>query len=314
MAEVKKIATRVSYGETLVELGKIDERVVAIDADLAGSTQTGMFKKAFPDRHFNCGIAECNVMGTAAGMAAMGLIPFASSFAMFATGRAWEVIRNSIGYTRVNVKVCASHGGISVGEDGASHQCCEDFALMRAVPGMLVMSPADDVEARKMVRAAYEYQGPVYIRLGRAPIPVFHDPDYHFEIGKGEILHEGTDIAIISNGVLTYEALKAAEMLEKDGIRARVINMGTIKPIDVDIVVAAAKECGGRIITCEEHSVIGGLGEAVCAALAEHYPARVRRIGLQDEFGYSGPMAELMKAFGLNDENIVRVAKEFLAE
>ena len=314
MAEVKKIATRVSYGETLVELGAIDERVVAIDADLAGSTQTGMFKKAFPDRHFNCGIAECNVMGTAAGMAAMGLIPFASSFAMFATGRAWEVIRNSIGYTRMNVKICASHGGISVGEDGASHQCCEDFTLMRAIPGMLVMSPADDVEARKMVRAAYEYEGPVYIRLGRSPIPVFHDPDYHFEIGKGEVLHEGTDIAIVSNGILTYEALKAAEMLDKEGIHARVINMGTIKPIDVDILVAAAKECGGRIITCEEHNVVGGLGEAVCTALAEHYPARVRRIGLQDEFGYSGPMAELMVAFGLNDENIVKTAKEFLAE
>ncbi len=313
LVEGNKIATRVSYGETLVELGAADERVVAIDADLAGSTQTGMFKKAFPDRHFNCGIAECNVMATAAGMAAMGLIPFASSFAMFATGRAYEVIRNSIGYTHLNVKVCATHGGISVGEDGASHQCCEDFALMRAIPGMLVMSPADDVEARKMVRAAYEYEGPVYIRLGRAPIPVFHDKDYKFEIGKGEVLHEGTDIAIISNGILTYEALKAAQMLEKEGIHARVINMGTIKPIDADIVVAAAKECG-KIITAEEHSVIGGLGEAVCACLAERYPAPVRRIGLQDEFGFSGPMAELMVAFGLNDENIVRTAKEFLAE
>ena len=284
LVEGNKIATRVSYGETLVELGAADDRVVAIDADLAGSTQTGMFKKAFPDRHFNCGIAECNVMATAAGMAAMGLIPFASSFAMFATGRAYEVIRNSIGYTHLNVKVCATHGGISVGEDGASHQCCEDFALMRAIPGMLVMSPADDVEARKMVRA-----------------------------GKGEVLHEGTDIAIISNGILTYEALKAAQMLEKEGIHARVINMGTIKPIDADIVVAAAKECG-KIITAEEHSVIGGLGEAVCACLAERYPAPVRRIGLQDEFGFSGPMAELMVAFGLNDENIVRTAKEFLAE
>ena len=314
MAEVKKIATRVSYGETLVELGAKDERIVAIDADLAGSTQTGMFKKAYPDRHFNCGIAECNLMGTAAGMAAMGLIPFASSFAMFATGRAWEVIRNAIGYTNLNVKICASHGGISVGEDGASHQCCEDFALMRAIPGMLVMSPADDVEARKMVRAAYEYEGPVYIRLGRSPIPVFHDEDYHFEIGKGEVLHEGNDIAIVSNGILTYEALKAAEMLEKEGIHARVINMGTIKPIDADILVAAAKECGGRIITAEEHNVVGGLGEAVCTALAERHPARVRRIGLQDEFGFSGPMAELMVAFGLNDENIARVAKEFLEE
>ncbi len=314
MADVKKIATRESYGNALVELGAKDPRIVAIDADLAGSTKTGVFGKAFPERHFNCGIAECNVMGTAAGMAAMGLIPFASSFAMFATGRAWEVIRNSIGYTRLNVKICASHGGISVGEDGASHQCCEDFAIMRAIPGMLVMSPADDVEARKMVRAAYEYDGPVYIRLGRAAIPVFHDEDYEFAIGKGEILHEGTDIAIISNGVLTYEALKAADRLEKEGIHARVVNMGTIKPIDVDAVVAAAKECGGRIVTCEEHNIVGGLGEAVCAALAEHYPARVRRIGLQDEFGYSGPMAELMVEFGLDENNIVKVVKEFLAE
>ncbi|MBR2730215.1 MAG: transketolase family protein [Eubacteriales bacterium] len=314
MAEVKKIATRESYGQALVELGAMDERVVAIDADLAGSTKTGVFGKAFPERHFNCGIAECNVMGTAAGMAAMGLIPFASSFAMFATGRAWEIIRNSIGYTRLNVKICASHGGISVGEDGASHQCCEDFALMRAIPGMLVMSPADDVEARKMVRAAYEYNGPVYIRLGRAAIPVFHDEDYEFSIGKGEVLHEGTDIAIISNGVLTYEALKAAERLETEGIHARVINMGTIKPIDADIVVAAAKECGGRIITAEEHSVVGGLGEAVAAVLAEKYPARLRRIGLQDVFGFSGPMAELMVAFGLDADNIVKTAKEFLSE
>lgn len=314
MADVKKIATRESYGNALVELGAKDPRIVAIDADLAGSTKTGVFGKAFPERHFNCGIAECNVMGTAAGMAAMGLIPFASSFAMFATGRAWEVIRNSIGYTRLNVKICASHGGISVGEDGASHQCCEDFAIMRAIPGMLVMSPADDVEARKMVRAAYEYDGPVYIRLGRAAIPVFHDEDYEFAIGKGEILHEGTDIAIISNGVLTYEALKAADRLEKEGIHARVVNMGTIKPIDVDAVVAAAKECGGKIVTCEEHNIVGGLGEAVCAALAENYPARVRRIGLQDEFGYSGPMAELMVEFGLDENNIVKVVKEFLAE
>ena len=291
MAEVKKIATRESYGKALVELGAIDPRVVAIDADLAGSTKTGMFKKAYPDRHFNCGIAECNVMGTAAGMAAMGLIPFASSFAMFATGRAYEIIRNSIGYTRLNVKICAF------------------------IPGMLVMSPADDVEARQMVKAAYEYDGPVYIRLGRAAIPVFHDEaNYKFEIGKAEILHEGTDICIISNGVLTYEALKAAETLEKEGIHARVLNMGTIKPIDKEAVIAAAKECGGKIITAEEHSVVGGLGEAVCAVLAENYPARVRRIGLQDVFGYSGPMAQLMVEFGLDETNIVKTVKEFLAE
>ena len=315
MADVKKIATRDSYGNALVELGKEHENLIVFDADLAGSTKTGVFRKAFPDRHFNCGIAECNVMGTAAGMAAMGLIPFASSFAMFASGRAWEVIRNSIGYPHLNVKICASHGGISVGEDGASHQCCEDFALLRVIPGMLVMSPADDVEARQMVRAAYEYDGPVYIRLGRAAIPVFHDEaTYKFQIGKAEVLHEGNDIAIISNGVLTYEALKAAEKLEQEGIHARVLNMGTIKPIDAEAVVAAAKECGGKIITAEEHSVIGGLGEAVCAVLAEKYPARVRRIGLQDVFGYSGPMADLMVEFGLDADSIVKETKAFLAE
>ena len=315
MAEVKKIATRESYGNALKELGARNPRVVAIDADLAGSTKTAVFRNAFPDRHFNCGIAECNVMGTAAGMAATGLIPYASTFAMFAAGRAYEIVRNSIGYPHLNVKICASHGGISVGEDGASHQCCEDFALLRVIPGMLVMSPADDVEARQMVRAAYEYDGPVYIRLGRAAIPVFHDEaTYKFQIGKAEVLHEGNDIAIISNGVLTYEALKAAEKLEQEGIHARVLNMGTIKPIDAEAVVAAAKECGGKIITAEEHSVIGGLGEAVCAVLAEKYPARVRRIGLQDVFGYSGPMADLMVEFGLDADSIVKETKAFLAE
>ena len=315
MSEIKKYATREGYGAGLVELGKKYDNVVVLDADLSAATKTGIFKKAFPEKHINCGIAEANMMCVAAGFSTMGFVPFASSFAMFAAGRAFEQVRNSIGYPHLNVKIGATHAGISVGEDGASHQCCEDFALLRVIPGMLVMSPADDVEARQMVRAAYEYDGPVYIRLGRAAIPVFHDEaTYKFQIGKAEVLHEGNDIAIISNGVLTYEALKAAEKLEQEGIHARVLNMGTIKPIDAEAVVAAAKECGGKIITAEEHSVIGGLGEAVCAVLAEKYPARVRRIGLQDVFGYSGPMADLMVEFGLDADSIVKETKAFLAE
>ena len=261
MAEMKKIATRESYGNALKELGAVNEKVVVIDADLAGSTKTAVFRSAYPERHFNCGIAECNVMGTAAGMASMGLVPFASTFAMFAAGRAFEIVRNSIGYPHLNVKICATHGGISVGEDGASHQCCEDIALMCTIPGMTVMSPADDVEARKMVHAAAELEGPCYIRFGRAAVPVFHEENYDFKVGKGEVLKEGNDIAIIANGVMTYEAIQAAQQLEKEGINARVINIGTIKPIDREIVLAAAKECK-KIITCEEHSVIGGLGAA----------------------------------------------------
>ena len=277
MAEMKKIATRESYGNALKELGAVNEKVVVIDADLAGSTKTAVFRNAYPERHFNCGIAECNVMGTAAGMASMGLVPFASTFAMFAAGRAFEIIRNSIGYPHLNVKICATHGGISVGEDGASHQCCEDIALMCTIPGMTVMSPADDVEARKMVHAAAELQGPCYIRFGRAAVPVFHEENYDFKVGKGEVLKEGSDIAIIANGVMTYEAILAAQQLEKEGINARVINIGTIKPIDREIVLAAAKECK-KIITCEEHSVIGGLGAAVCEVLEEECPVPVRRI------------------------------------
>ena len=279
MAEMKKIATRESYGNALKELGAVNEKVVVIDADLAGSTKTAVFRKAYPDRHFNCGIAECNVMGTAAGMASMGLVPFASTFAMFAAGRAYEIVRNSIGYPHLNVKICATHGGISVGEDGASHQCCEDIALMCTIPGMTVMSPADDVEARKMVLAAAELEGPCYIRFGRAAVPVFHEEGYDFKVGKGEVLKEGSDIAIIANGVMTYEAILAAQQLEKEGINARVINIGTIKPIDREIVLAAAKECK-KIITCEEHSVIGGLGAAVCEVLEEECPVPVRRIGV----------------------------------
>lgn len=311
MAEMKKIATRESYGNALKELGAVNEKVVVIDADLAGSTKTAVFRNAYPERHFNCGIAECNVMGTAAGMASMGLIPFASTFAMFAAGRAYEIVRNSIGYPHLNVKICATHGGISVGEDGASHQCCEDIALMCTIPGMTVMSPADDVEARKMVYAAAELEGPCYIRFGRAAVPVFHEENYDFKIGKGEVLKEGSDIAIIANGVMTYEAIRAAQELEKEGIHARVINIGTIKPIDREIVLAAAKECK-KIITCEEHSVIGGLGAAVCEVLEEEYPVPVRRIGVQDVFGHSGPMLEVMKDFGLCADNIVKQTKDFL--
>ena len=311
MAEMKKIATRESYGNALKELGAVNEKVVVIDADLAGSTKTAVFRNAYPERHFNCGIAECNVMGTAAGMASMGLVPFASTFAMFAAGRAYEIVRNSIGYPHLNVKICATHGGISVGEDGASHQCCEDIALMCTIPGMTVMSPADDVEARKMVHAAAELEGPCYIRFGRAAVPVFHEEDYDFKVGKGEVLKEGSDIAIIANGVMTYEAIQAAQQLEKEGINARVINIGTIKPIDREIVLAAAKECK-KIITCEEHSVIGGLGAAVCEVLEEECPVPVRRIGVQDVFGHSGPMLEVMKDFGLCADNIVKQTKDFL--
>ena len=310
MAEVKKIATRESYGNALAELGAIHEDIVVLDADLAGSTKTGVFQKAFPDRFFNCGIAEANMMCVAAGLAASGLVPFASSFAMFATGRAYEQIRNSIGYPHLNVKVCASHGGISVGEDGASHQCCEDYALMRTIPGMVVMSPADDMEARAMIKAAYEYQGPVYIRLGRAAVPVVHAEGETFEIGKGKVLREGKDVAIIANGLMVYEAVKAAEELAECGIDAMVINMCTIKPLDEELVIAAAKKCG-KIITAEEHSVIGGLGEAVCSCLSEKLPTPVKRIGVNDEFGCSGPAGDLLKLYGLSAENIVKTAKEF---
>ena len=311
MADVKKIATRDSYGAALVELGAEHPDLVVFDADLAEATKTAMFRKAYPDRHFDCGIAEGNMMAVAAGAAAMGLVPFASSFAMFASGRAFEQVRNSIGYPHLNVKICASHGGLSVGEDGASHQCCEDFALMRSIPGMVVMSPADDVEARAMVRAAYEHVGPVYMRFGRSAVPVIHDEtNYRFEIGKGELLADGTDVAIIANGLMVNEALEAAKALKADGISARVINMATIKPLDDQLVLKAARECG-KVITCEEHSVIGGLGEAVCALLSEQLPTPVRRIGVNDEFGHSGPAAALLKQFGLCAEHIAEVAKDF---
>ena len=312
MADVKIIATRDSYGNALKELGAIHEDVIVFDADLSNATKTNTFKKAFPERHFNCGIAEGNMMAVAAGAAAMGLVPFASSFAMFASGRAVEQVRNSIGYPHLNVKIGATHGGISVGEDGASHQCCEDFALMRSIPGMVVMSPADDVEARAMVKAAYEHRGPVYMRFSRYGAPVIHNEEnYSFEIGKGEVLQEGTDIAIIANGLLVAEAVQAGKLLAEQGISARIINIATVKPLDEDLVLKAAKECG-RIVTCEEHSVIGGLGEAVCSLLAEKCPVPVRRIGVNDEFGHSGPAAALLKQFGLSAEHIAEVSLNFL--
>ena len=311
MADIKKIATRESYGNALAELGREHADVVVLDADLAGATKTSTFKKEFPDRHFDCGIAEGNMMAVAAGIASMGMVPFASTFAMFAAGRAFEQVRNSIGYPHLNVKIGATHGGISVGEDGASHQCCEDFALMRSIPGMTVICPADDVEARAAVKAAYEFEGPVYLRFGRSGVPVFHDEDSKFEIGKGEVLQDGNDIAIIATGIMVGEAMKAGEELRAEGINARVINLSTIKPLDEELILKAAEECG-KIVTCEEHSIIGGLGEAVSSLLSEKLPTPVRRIGVNDEFGHSGPAADLLKDFGLSAENIVATVKACL--
>ena len=310
MSEVKKIATRESYGNALVELGKEFDDVVVLDADLAAATKTGIFKKEFPERHFDCGIAEANMICAAAGMSTMGLVPFASTFAMFAAGRGFEQIRNTIAYPRLNVKIGATHGGISVGEDGASHQCCEDFALMRSIPGMVVLSPSDDVEARAAVKAAYKYNGPVYLRFGRLAVPVFHDEEtFEFEIGKGEVIQDGNDIAIIATGLMVNEAMKAGEVLKEKGINARVINLCTIKPLDKELVLKAAKDCG-KILTCEEHSVIGGLGEAVSGYLSETYPTVVRKIGVNDEFGHSGPAVDLLEQFGLSSTNIVNTALE----
>ena len=311
MAELKKIATRDSYGKALAELGQEKSNLIVFDADLAGATKTSVFQKAFPDRHFDCGIAEGNMMAAAAGASTMGLVPFVSSFAMFAAGRAFEQVRNSIGYPQLNVKIGATHGGISVGEDGASHQCCEDFALMRSIPGMTVLCPSDDVEARAAVKAAYAHEGPVYLRFGRLAIPVFHDEEtFKFEIGKGEQLTEGNDVAIIATGLMVNEALMAAEQLKAEGIAARVINICTIKPLDEEIVLKAAKECG-KVVTCEEHSIIGGLGEAVAALLSEKCPTKMRRVGVNDEFGHSGPAWPLLKEMGLCAENIVKVVKSF---
>ena len=309
MADVIKTATRDAYGKALAELGAEKQDLIVFDADLAGATKTGTFQKVFPDRHFDCGIAEGNMIAVAAGAATMGLVPFASSFAMFAAGRAFEQVRNSIGYPHLNVKIGATHGGISVGEDGASHQCCEDFALMRSIPGMIVICPADGEETRLAVRAAYEMDGPVYLRFGRLAVPEFHEKNFNFQIGKGEVLRDGNDVAIIANGLMVYEAIVAGEELAKQGINAMVINMATIKPLDEELVLEAAEKCG-KVITCEEHSVIGGLGEAVCSLLSEKKPTVVRRIGVNDEFGHSGPAKELMKQFGLSSEHIVEVAQE----
>ena len=309
MADMIKTATRDAYGKALAELGQEKSNLIVFDADLAGATKTSVFQKAFPDRHFDCGIAEGNMIAVAAGAATMGLVPFASSFAMFAAGRAFEQVRNSIGYPHLNVKIGATHGGISVGEDGASHQCCEDFALMRSIPGMVVICPADGEEARMAVRAAYEYEGPVYLRFGRLAVPEFHEKNFNFQIGKGEVLREGSDVAIIANGLLVYEAIQAGEKLAEQGINAMVINMATIKPLDEALVLEAAKKCG-KVITCEEHSVMGGLGEAVCSLLSEKCPTVVRRIGVNDEFGHSGPAVELLKQFGLSADHIVEVAQE----
>ena len=313
MADVKKVATRDSYGKALMELAQEHDNIIVFDADLGGSTKSAMIKKVNPALHINAGIAEGNMMSMAAGCAAMGKVVFASSFAMFAAGRAYEQIRNSIGYTGLNVKIAASHGGISVGEDGASHQCCEDFALMRSIPGMVVICPADGVEAEAATKAAYEHQGPVYLRMGRLAVPVFHEEGFQFTIGKGEVMREGNDIAIIANGLMVYEAIQAGERLAEMGINARIINMSTIKPLDEALVLQAAKECG-KIITCEEHSVIGGLGEAVCSFLSETYPTPVKRIGVNDQFGFSGPAAEVLKAFGLCADHIVEVTREFLGK
>ena len=312
MSEVKKIATRESYGHALVELGKEHEEVVVLDADLAEATKTGIFKKEFPERHIDCGIAECNMMGIAAGLAATGKVPFASSFAMFAAGRAFEQIRNSIGYPHLNVKIGATHAGISVGEDGATHQCNEDIALMRTIPGMVVINPSDDVEARAAVKAAYEHQGPVYLRFGRLAVPVINDRlDYKFEIGKGVVLKEGTDLTIVATGLCVNESLMAAAKLEEEGIHAQVINIHTIKPIDADLIAEAAKKTG-KIVTVEEHSVIGGLGSAVCDVLCEREPVKVLKIGMNDVFGESGPAVKLLEKYGLDAAGIYAKIKAWL--
>lgn len=312
MSEVKKIATRDSYGNALVELGREHENLVVLDADLAGATKTGMFKKAYPQRFFDCGIAEANMTGIAAGFATCGKVPFMSSFAMFAAGRAFEQVRNSIGYPHLNVKIGATHAGISVGEDGATHQCNEDIALMRTIPGMVVINPCDDVEARAAVKAAYEYQGPVYLRFGRLAIPVINDEaSYQFEIGKGVVLREGKDVSLIATGLCVNESLEAAKMLAADGIDAEVINIHTIKPLDDALVLSSVAKTK-KVVTVEEHSVIGGLGSAVCDLLSEKAPAKVMKIGINDVFGESGPAVELIKKYGLDAENIYKKVKAFL--
>ncbi len=312
MADVKKIATRESYGNALAECGADFPNLVVLDADLAGATKTGVFQKAFPERHIDCGIAECNMTGIAAGLATCGKIPFISSFAMFAAGRNFEQVRNSIGYPHLNVKIGATHAGITVGEDGATHQCNEDVALMRAIPGMTVIVPSDDVEAKAAVRAAIEFEGPVYLRFGRAAVPVINDtPDYKFEIGKGVVLREGTDVTIVASGITVASALEAADMLAADGISAEVINIHTIKPLDEELVIASAKKTG-KVVTAEEHSVIGGLGSAVCDCLSQKCPTPVYKIGMQDVFGESGPANALVAKYGLDGKGIYESTKEFV--
>ena len=312
MADVKKIATRDSYGNAVVEVGKEHEDLIVLDADLAGATKTCVFQKVFPERHWDCGIAEANMTGIAAGLATCGKVPFISSFAMFAAGRNFEQVRNAIGYPHLNVKIGATHAGISVGEDGATHQCLEDIALMREIPGMVVINPADDVEARAAVHAAYDYVGPVYLRFGRLAVPVINDrPDYKFEIGKGVVLKEGTDVSIFATGLEVAETLEAAKMLEADGIHAEVINIHTIKPLDKELVVASAKKTG-KVVTVEEHSINGGLGSAVCEVLCEECPTKVLRVGVEDRFGESGPAVELLHKYELDAEGIYKKVKAFV--
>ncbi|MBC5753924.1 transketolase family protein [Roseburia sp. BX0805] len=312
MPEIKKIATRESYGNALVELGKEKEDLVVLDADLAAATKTGIFKKAFPERHIDCGIAEANMTGIAAGMSTCGYVPFISTFAMFVAGRSFEQVRNSIGYPHLNVKIGATHAGISVGEDGATHQCNEDLALMREIPGMVVINPSDDIEAKAAVRAAYEHAGPVYLRFGRLAVPVINDrPDYHFEIGKGVVLKEGTDVTIFATGLCVSSALEAAEKLKEDGIDAEIVNIHTIKPIDRELVIASAKKTG-KVVTAEEHSVIGGLGSAVAEVLSEEAPTKLLRIGVEDVFGESGPAKELVAKYGLDGNGVYEKVKKFV--
>ncbi len=314
MSYVKRIATRESYGNALAEIGEKNEKLIVIDADLAAATKTETFQKVFPDRHINCGIAENNMTGVAAGLASTGKIPFISSFAMFLAGRSYEQIRNSIGYPKLNVKMGATHAGISVGEDGATHQCLEDVSLMRVIPGMVVINPSDDIEAKAAVKAAMEYNGPVFLRFGRFPVPVFNvNTDYKFELGRGIELQEGTDVSIFATGMEVYEALEAAKLLEEDGIHAEVINIHTIKPLDEDVILASAKKTG-KVVTVEEHFTIGGLGTAVCELLSEKLPTKVLRIGIDDEFGKSGPAQELLHKYGLDREGIYKKVKQFIIE
>ena len=314
MSEEKKNATREAYGKALAEFGESYPDMVVLDADLAAATKTGVFKKKFPDRHIDCGIAESNMMGIAAGLSLTGKIPVASTFAMFASGRAFEQVRNSIGYPHLNVKIGATHAGITVGEDGASHQCNEDIALMRTIPGMTILNPADAVEARACVKAALDYEGPVYLRFGRAAVPVINDrPDYHFEMGKGVLLKEGNDVTIVATGIMVAAALEAAEKMETEGVSAEVINIHTIKPLDKDLIIKSARKTG-KVVTAEEHTIIGGLGGAVCEALCEDYPVPVCRIGINDVFGESGSAGALLVKYGLDGDGVYRRVKEFLAK